>query len=127
MGSALAALVGLILGSFIATLVLRGPAGRSVLGRSQCDACGRPLGVPDLIPLLSALAARGRCRTCDAPIDRFHSRVEAGSALIGALALALMPGTAGWLWALDRKSTRLTPVTNEHIVCRLLLEKKKKT
>src|SRR3546814_2931595 len=25
----------------------------------------------------------------------------------------------------DRKSTRLTPVTNAHIVCRLLLEKKK--
>src|SRR3546814_5945893 len=27
---------------------------------------------------------------------------------------------------IDRKSTRLTPVTNEHLVCRLLLEKKKK-
>src|SRR3546814_10770002 len=27
---------------------------------------------------------------------------------------------------LDRKSTRLNPVTNAHIVCRLLLEKKKK-
>ena len=100
MGIALAALVGLILGSFIATLVLRWPAGRSVLGRSQCDACGRPLGVLDLVPLLSFLAARGRCRTCSAPIDRFHSLVEAGAALIGAVSLALMPGTAGWLWAL---------------------------
>src|SRR3546814_1014825 len=27
----------------------------------------------------------------------------------------------------DRKSTRLTPVTNAHLVCRLLLEKKKPT
>src|SRR3546814_1861731 len=27
----------------------------------------------------------------------------------------------------DRKSTRRTPVTNAHLVCRLLLEKKKKT
>src|SRR3546814_2881216 len=27
---------------------------------------------------------------------------------------------------LDRKSTRRTPVTNAHLVCRLLLEKKKK-
>src|SRR3546814_2315622 len=27
---------------------------------------------------------------------------------------------------IDRKSTRLTPVTNAHLVCRLLLEKKKK-
>src|SRR3546814_5974278 len=31
------------------------------------------------------------------------------------------------LVALDRKSTRLNPVTNAHLVCRLLLEKKKKT
>src|SRR3546814_5546658 len=29
--------------------------------------------------------------------------------------------------ALDRKSTRLNPVTNAHLVCRLLLEKKKQT
>src|SRR3546814_4683714 len=28
---------------------------------------------------------------------------------------------------IDRKSTRLNPVTNAHLVCRLLLEKKKKT
>src|SRR3546814_8246998 len=27
----------------------------------------------------------------------------------------------------DRKSTRLTPVTNAHLVCRLLLEKTKQT
>src|SRR3546814_8850821 len=27
---------------------------------------------------------------------------------------------------IDRKSTRLNPVTNAHLVCRLLLEKKKK-
>src|SRR3546814_10677763 len=32
------------------------------------------------------------------------------------------PGAAG----ADRKSTRLTPVTNAHLVCRLMLEKKKK-
>lgn len=99
-GIALAGLIGLIFGSFIATLVLRWPAGRSVLGRSQCDGCGRALDACDLVPLLSAFASRGRCRTCGAPIDPFHSRVEAAAALIGLIALALMPGAAGWLWAL---------------------------
>lgn len=99
-GVAFAALIGLILGSFIATLVLRWPAGRSVLGRSQCDGCGRPLGALDLVPLLSTVASRGRCRTCNAEIDPFHWRVELGAALIGSVALAIMPGTAGWLWAL---------------------------
>ena len=99
-GFAFAALIGLILGSFIATLVLRWPAGRSVLGRSQCDSCQQPLGAVDLIPLLSALWSRGRCRRCGAHVDPFHWRVELGSAAIGAIALAWLPGTAGWLWAL---------------------------
>lgn len=44
MGVGLAALAGLLLGSFLATLVLRWPLGRSVLrGRSHCDACGTAL------------------------------------------------------------------------------------
>lgn len=100
MGVAFAGLIGLLLGSFIATLVLRWPTGRSVLGRSQCDGCGRSLAAADLVPLLSALASRGRCRTCGASIAPFHWRVELGAALIGVAALAAMPGTAGWLWAL---------------------------
>lgn len=100
MGVAIAALIGLVLGSFIATLVLRWPAGRSVLGRSQCDGCGRLLGVGDLVPLLSAIAAGGRCRTCRVAIDPFHWRVELGSMMIGGTALAIMPGTVGWMWAL---------------------------
>ena len=99
-GILLAGLIGLLLGSFIATLVLRWPEGRSLLGRSQCDGCGRALGVRDLVPILSALLSRGRCRTCGAAIDPFHGRVELVSALIGAGALALLSGTAGWLWAL---------------------------
>ena len=99
-GVLLAGLIGLLLGSFIATLVLRWPEGRSLLGRSQCDGCGRALGVRDLVPLVSAALSRGRCRTCGARINPFHGRVELVSALIGAGALALLPGTAGWLWAL---------------------------
>jgi leader peptidase (prepilin peptidase)/N-methyltransferase len=99
-GVAFAILLGAVAGSFIATLVLRWPAGRSILGRSRCDACARVLGPRDLVPLLSALIVRGRCRRCGAPIDRFHARVEWGAALLGGVALALMPGAAGWLWAL---------------------------
>ena len=99
-GVALATALGVVFGSFIATLVLRWPSDRSVLGRSQCDGCGRPLGARDLVPLLSAMLMRGRCRRCGAPIDPFHGRVELASGLIGTGALALMPGVTGWLWAL---------------------------
>ena len=85
-GAALAGL-GLIAGSFIAALVKRWPEGRSVLrGRSECDACGVTLGARDLVPLVSALALRGRCRECGAAIDPVHRQIEMAGALVGAAA-----------------------------------------
>lgn len=95
------ALAGAIIGSFLATLILRWPQGRGVArGRSACDGCGRTLSAQDLIPILSAMVQRGRCRTCGARIDPLHGRVEAGCAIIGALALGGMPDLGGVAWAL---------------------------
>lgn len=92
---------GAIIGSFLATLILRWPQGRGVArGRSACDGCGRTLGIIDLIPLLSAVVQRGRCRTCGARIDPLHGRVEAGCAVIGALAIGMMPSLEGVGWTL---------------------------
>ena len=97
---ALGALLGLAAGSFIATLVIRWPAGRSVVhGRSACDACAARLGLRDLIPLASYVAARGRCRACGRAIDRLHPAIEAVAAGIGATALAVAPGWAGLVGA----------------------------
>ncbi|PHP17757.1 prepilin peptidase, partial [Sphingobium sp. IP1] len=95
------AVAGAIAGSFLATLILRWPQGRGVMrGRSACDGCGRVLGPIDLVPMLSALVQRGRCRTCGAAIDPLHGRVEAGCAIIGALALGFVPDLGGIGWAL---------------------------
>jgi len=90
------AVAGAIAGSFLATLILRWPEGRSVSrGRSACDGCGRVLDALDLVPMVSALVQRGRCRTCRARIDPLHGRVEAGCAIIGGLALGFAPGLEG--------------------------------
>ncbi|WP_145200697.1 prepilin peptidase [Sphingobium sp. B2] len=97
----LGGVVGAIFGSFLATLILRWPQGRGVTrGRSACDGCGRTLTPRDLIPLLSALFQHGRCRTCGAPIDPLHGRIELSGAVIGALAIGAMPGLGGLGWAL---------------------------
>lgn len=97
---ALAAL-GAILGSFLATVAIRWPAGRSALtGRSACDACNRPLSAIDLIPLISFAANRGRARCCGAAIPALHWRVEAGCALAGLLAGLVASGGAALLIAL---------------------------
>lgn len=89
-------LIGAILGSFIATIVIRWPQDRSVLvGRSRCDACDTLLGPADLVPLLSAALSRGRCRQCHAAIDPTHMRIELVALAIGVASGALLPGISG--------------------------------
>ncbi len=57
--------LGLAMGSGVTALAWRLPRGRSwVRGRSACPACGTPLAARDLIPVLSFILARGRCRRC---------------------------------------------------------------
>lgn len=88
--------LGAIMGSFLATLAIRWPQDRSVLrGRSACDACGRTLGASELVPIISAMASRGRCRTCGAAIDWRHPAIELGCALVGVSAGLVAPGWTG--------------------------------
>lgn len=94
------AAAGLIAGSFLSTLVMRWPRGRTLGGRSRCDGCGRTLRAADLVPLLSYALARGRCRACGAAIDPRHPAMEIAAALIGALAIGCAPGWAGVAGAL---------------------------
>lgn len=94
------AVLGAVAGSFLATLVLRWPAGRTLAGRSRCDGCGRALAAWELVPLASYVAQRGRCRSCGAAIDPRHVAIEAAAAAIGAVALALAPGPVGFAGAL---------------------------
>lgn len=89
---ALGILFGIIIGSFLATLLIRWPQGKSVIaGRSRCDSCGQPLGIGDLVPLLSYAALRGRCRRCGAAIDRRHVAAELAAAGVGLVALVAHP------------------------------------
>ena len=102
------ALLGLCVGSFVGTVVLREASGWRglLLGRSACPACGTRLTARDLVPLWSWLAARGRCRHCGAAAPAFYPLVELAAAVIGALALttieapvSLITAVLGW-WLL---------------------------
>ncbi|MBW4330528.1 A24 family peptidase [Stakelama sp. CBK3Z-3] len=90
------AVLGLIFGSFIATVVVRWPQARSALkGRSECDGCGKPLRAAELIPLLSFALQRGRCRECGRRIDAIHPLCEALGLIIGLSAGVAVPGWPG--------------------------------
>lgn len=64
-----AAVAGLLIGSFLTVVVERVPQGGSVVAPpSRCGSCGLRLGPLDLVPVLSWVALRGRCRQCRASI-----------------------------------------------------------
>lgn len=66
---ALAFALGACAGSFLECAAGRSVRGESALrGRSRCDGCGRTLELLDLIPILSWLFLKGRCRSCGAKI-----------------------------------------------------------
>lgn len=73
---------GTVFGSFLTCLEGRVLQHESfVRGRSRCDACGHALGAADLVPVLSWLCLRGRCRYCGAKIP---ARDVIAEALLGA-------------------------------------------
>ena len=78
----IAALLGASAGSFLNCVVWRRLHGESPwAGRSHCDLCGHVLGPRDLVPLLSWLFAKGRCRYCGEKLDAGHLRAEAAGAV----------------------------------------------
>jgi prepilin signal peptidase PulO-like enzyme (type II secretory pathway) len=78
--------IGVILGSFLNALLFRFNTGKSVLhGRSACMRCGHTLSALDLVPLLSFIFLRGRCRYCAARISWQYPVVEATAGLLAVL------------------------------------------
>ncbi len=85
---ALAAALGLVIGSFLNVCIWRLPRKESVVApRSYCPACERRLKWWEMVPLVSWLALGGRCRTCRAPISPVYPLVEVGAAALYAGAL----------------------------------------
>ncbi|MGJ8628460.1 MAG: prepilin peptidase [Sulfitobacter sp.] len=100
-------LVSPAIGSFIAVLVDRLPRGEDVLvGRSKCRNCAVQLTLRDLIPLVSFVVQKGRCRHCGDVIPPFVFYTELLA--LGAAVLAVLAGgslvdvllAALWLWVL---------------------------
>jgi leader peptidase (prepilin peptidase) / N-methyltransferase len=106
---AIAAVLGLVVGSFLNVVILRLPLrleaqwrqeARDILELdpgeaalppgvvrepSHCPHCKHPLGVADNIPVLSWLLLRGRCRYCQTPISIQYPLVELLTAALSAI------------------------------------------
>jgi leader peptidase (prepilin peptidase)/N-methyltransferase len=63
------AVIGVVIGSFLTVVAERVPQGGSVVAPpSRCGNCGLRLGPLDLVPVVSWLALRGKCRQCSQKI-----------------------------------------------------------
>lgn len=81
--------LGALLGSFANVVIYRLPRRESIVfPGSACPHCNHRIGPLDLIPVLSWLALRGRCRSCRQPIGVRYPLVETLMAA-GFVALAL--------------------------------------
>ena len=92
LGAAFLLPLGAAFGSFFEVVLDRVPRGESLLWPpSHCRTCRRRLTADELVPVISYLAQRGRCRACDTPIGRGVPIREA----LSGLALALPWGLGG--------------------------------
>ena len=74
--------------SFLNVVVDRLPRNESIVkGRSHCDHCGQSLGAMELIPVISYLMLRGRCKNCHEkiPVRSLVVEILGGAAFMGCV------------------------------------------
>ncbi|WP_456278110.1 prepilin peptidase [Bacillus sp. AK128] len=86
-------IIGLVLGSFYNVVGLRVPLNQSIVKpRSACPNCQQTLTPLQLIPVLSFLIQRGKCRSCGLRISPLYPVMELATGLLFVLAPILL----GW-------------------------------
>lgn len=79
-------LIGLLIGSFLNVCICRIPDNRSIVfPASHCPTCKASLKPRDLVPVLSWLLCRGRCRYCGEPISVQYPIIESLNAILYVL------------------------------------------
>ena len=77
---------GLFFGSFLGVLVDRLPKKENVIkGRSRCDKCKKELGLFDLIPVLSFVFLKRKCRYCHTKLSLLYPVIEILTGIMFAL------------------------------------------
>ena len=85
---AVAAMLGAVAGSFLNCAAWRIVRGESFTrGRSRCPACGHALGAAELVPVVSWLVQKGRCKWCGQKVSIRYPLTELGFALVTVLCL----------------------------------------
>lgn len=74
--------VGTCIASFLGLVIDRFPESSIICPRSHCDRCQQTLRPLDLIPILSQVLFRFRCRYCQSPLPYWYALFEGWSGLL---------------------------------------------
>jgi leader peptidase (prepilin peptidase)/N-methyltransferase len=86
-------IAGLCFGSFYNVVGLRVPIKKSIVRpRSSCTRCQRKLSPIELIPLISYLSLRGKCKGCQTKVSSIYPTME----VITATLFTISPIVVGW-------------------------------
>ncbi len=92
---------GIVFGSFFNVVGLRVPKKQSIAyPPSHCPNCERQLTAIDLLPVLSYVLLRGKCRTCQAKVSPIYPSMELLTGILFALAYVHFGLTAEFFVAL---------------------------
>ncbi len=108
MGVFIIAIFGLCLGSFINVVAHRTANNKPwIASRSRCDRCNHILAWYDLLPLISFVWLRGRCRYC-------HKKISWGHVVSEIVSAVLVLGA--WYLALNQATSYQLPATSLFII-----------
>ncbi len=79
-------LFGIVIGSFLNVCIIRIPNKEDIVKTSShCRRCGYRLKWYDMIPLVSFLVLRGKCRSCSAKLSVQYPLIEAANGILYVL------------------------------------------
>lgn len=84
---------GSAVGSFLNVVIDRTTRGESILGRSHCEYCKATLSTVDLVPIISFLGLRAKCRYCHKNLSWQYPLVETFTAILFTLSFWVMVQT----------------------------------
>jgi leader peptidase (prepilin peptidase)/N-methyltransferase len=96
-----AAILGACVGSFLNVVILRLPAGESIVRPGSHCACGAPIAWRDNLPVVSWILRRGRARCCGRAFSIRYPAIELLTALLFLASWLLFPpavAVCGWVF-----------------------------
>ena len=88
--------IGASIFSFLNVVIYRLPRHiQFSLGKSMCTSCGHSLAPNDLIPIISWVSLKGKCRYCGEPISARYTIVESIGG-VSAVVCTLVLGINVW-------------------------------